>query len=52
MRSDEIVNVSEVAKVFGGGGHIRASGVKFSEQTVSRVKDLIIDEIRKQLEVE
>ena len=26
MRSDEIVNVAEVAGYFGGGGHMRAAG--------------------------
>lgn len=49
LRSDELCNVSQVAEAFGGGGHIRASGVRFREKLPSEVKELIVKEIMKQL---
>ncbi len=50
LRSDEIVNVSLVAEAFGGGGHIRASGVRFRDVDILKVKTMITCEIMKQLE--
>lgn len=49
LRSDEIVNVSLVAEKFGGGGHIRASGIRINDSTCEKVKEALIDEIIKQL---
>ena len=51
LRSDEIVDVSKVAGAFGGGGHIRAAGVRFRDKTTLDIKDSLITEIKKQLEV-
>ena len=47
-RSNEIVNVSEVCSVFGGGGHVRAAGAK-TEGILEDLKEKILIEIRKQL---
>lgn len=49
LRSDEIVDVAKVAEAFGGGGHIRASGVRFRDADILKVKDMITEEIMKQL---
>lgn len=50
MRSNEAVNVSEIAKKFGGGGHIRASGCTVYG-TFEEVMPGIISEIKNALEV-
>lgn len=44
MRSNEKVNVSVIAKEFGGGGHVKAAGVTMNgtaEEIVSQLSDLI-----------
>ncbi len=44
MRSNEKVNVSVIAKEFGGGGHVKAAGVTMdgtAEEIVSKLSDLI-----------
>lgn len=48
MRSNELVNVSEIAKSYGGGGHIRAAGCSMNG-TLEEIKDKIIGDIKKQL---
>ena len=48
LRSGELVNVSDVCFMFGGGGHIRAAG-GLTEGTPEEIRDKIIKEIRKQL---
>ena len=48
MRSNEQVNVSEIAKSYGGGGHIRAAGCSV-KGTLEDIKDMIIKDIAKQL---
>lgn len=57
MRSNDFVNVSEVAAAFGGGGHVRASGCtmtglshKVLEQLIAPIKEQMI--LSKCLEVE
>ena len=50
MRSNEAVNVSEIAVRFGGGGHARASGCTLYG-TFEEVMPPIIEELRKALEV-
>ena len=49
LRSDEIVDVSKVAEKFGGGGHVRASGIRISDALIDKVKEDLIEEIKKQL---
>lgn len=43
FRSNETVNVCEIAKIFGGNGHSRASGAKL-EKTFNEAKNLVIEE--------
>ncbi len=49
MRSNEKVNVSAIAKNFGGGGHIKAAGVTMDgtvEEIVSKLSDLIEEQLK------
>lgn len=49
MRSNEKVNVSAIAKQFGGGGHIKAAGVTMEgtvEEIVSKLSDLIEEQLK------
>ena len=50
MRSNEAVNVSEIAVRFGGGGHIRASGCTLYG-SFEEVMPPVINELKKALEV-
>ncbi len=47
LRSRDI-DVSKVAKVFGGGGHTRASGCRFSS-SIENAKEKVINEVGKHL---
>ncbi len=49
LRSDEAVDVNRVAGYFGGGGHVRASGLKMCG-TPDQIADAIIAKIVEQLE--
>jgi bifunctional oligoribonuclease and PAP phosphatase NrnA len=46
LRSRQFVDVRKIAEIFGGGGHIRASGCTISG-SVQEVKDIIINELKK-----
>jgi bifunctional oligoribonuclease and PAP phosphatase NrnA len=48
FRSKSDVDVNKVAKVFGGGGHIRAAGCRF-EASKEEMLPKILEEIKKQL---
>lgn len=48
FRSKGLVNVMEVAKVFGGGGHAHAAGARF-EGNYNELKKRLISEVAKQL---
>lgn len=50
LRSDCRVNVSEIASRFGGGGHIRASGIKILNKDIREVEKELTLEIKKELE--
>ena len=50
MRSNEAVNVSEIAVKFGGGGHVRASGCTLYGG-FDEVMPKVVDELKKALEV-
>ena len=41
MRSNDFVNVSEVASMFGGGGHVRASGCTMTGLTKNILEKLL-----------
>ncbi len=49
LRSDERVDVSKIAEKFGGGGHIRASGIRMENLTIDEVKEKILKEITNEL---
>jgi phosphoesterase RecJ-like protein len=38
-------NVAEIAKKFGGGGHIRASGFSVQAETIEKAKETVISQI-------
>lgn len=46
LRSKSKVDVRKVAEGFGGGGHIRASGLKMENKTVEEAKKLIVNELK------
>lgn len=48
MRSDEYVNVSEIAQTLGGGGHVRAAGCTL-EGNVDEILSNVVKEVEKQL---
>lgn len=48
LRSKSYVNVSEIAKVFGGGGHVRASGCTIND-SLENAKKIIIREVIKHI---
>ena len=48
LRSNDYVNVSDVALVFGGGGHVKAAGCKMSG-TPEQIKSTLVSIIRKYL---
>lgn len=48
LRSKSYLDVSKVANVFGGGGHIRASGMTV-EGDICKIKDKLFEEIKKGL---
>ncbi len=49
LRSKNYLDVSEIATKFGGGGHIRASGATIKDFDFKRVKEEIIEEIKRKL---
>ncbi|MCH5138902.1 bifunctional oligoribonuclease/PAP phosphatase NrnA, partial [Clostridiaceae bacterium UIB06] len=49
LRSKTKVDVRKIAEVFGGGGHIRASGMKLENKTIEEAKELIVSELKKSL---
>ena len=48
FRSNHVVNVSELAVSFGGGGHVRASGCTFDHQEPDEIITEIINRIPKE----
>lgn len=48
LRSNEYVNVADVALMFGGGGHVRAAGCKISG-TPDQIKAKLVNEVKKAL---
>lgn len=48
LRSNDYVNVSEICMLFGGGGHIRASGAN-TTMSLEEAKNALVRECRKRL---
>jgi len=49
LRSKNYVDVSKIAVKYGGGGHIRASGVTISGKTFSEIKEMLLEDIKGEL---
>ncbi|WP_294129423.1 bifunctional oligoribonuclease/PAP phosphatase NrnA [uncultured Clostridium sp.] len=49
LRAKNYVDVRKIAEVFGGGGHIRASGIKMKNMSMEEAKYEILNEIQKEL---
>lgn len=50
MRSkNKAINVCDVAKIFGGGGHAMAAGIR-TEGTIEGVREVVLAELRKSLD--
>ena len=49
LRSKQNFNVSEFAQHFGGGGHIRASGLIFEDRNLNSCQELIIKKLESDL---
>ncbi len=49
LRAKSYVDVRKIAEVFGGGGHIRASGIKMKNMSMEEAKYEILNEIQKEL---
>ncbi|HNX27088.1 MAG TPA: bifunctional oligoribonuclease/PAP phosphatase NrnA [Phycisphaerae bacterium] len=45
LRSRDFINVAEIAKNFGGGGHARSSGMKVTNMTVDELKKQVVEKI-------
>lgn len=45
LRSKSKVDVRKIAEKFGGGGHIKASGLAMNDKTVEEARELIINEV-------
>jgi len=49
LRSNNYVDVAEIAGEFEGGGHIRAAGCKFSDMSVSEIKQKLLEKIKEKI---
>lgn len=49
LRSKNHVDVRKIAGIFGGGGHIKASGLKIYDVSLEEAKKIILKEIEKEL---
>ncbi len=47
LRSNEYIDVSKIAAKFGGGGHVRASGVIVKGKSLDEAKEAVIEEVVK-----
>lgn len=49
LRSKNHVDVRKIAGIFGGGGHIKASGLKIEDVSLEQARNKILKEIEKEL---
>lgn len=49
FRSKDTLDVRKIAEVFDGGGHTKAAGALIKDVTLEKAKELIIDELEKEL---
>ena len=50
LRSKSYIDCTELAAIFDGGGHVRASGCTFRDKSIEEVRKLILDEAKNFLE--
>ncbi len=50
LRSKSFVDVSKIAKSFGGGGHTRASGISLTGEDIYEFKNIILELVQKCME--
>lgn len=46
LRSKEYVDVSKIAMIFGGGGHVRAAACKMQSGTIEQIKNQLVNSIK------
>lgn len=46
LRSKEYVDVSKIAMIFGGGGHVRAAACKMQNGTIEQIKNQLVNSIK------
>lgn len=49
LRSKNDFDVRNIAQLFGGGGHSKASGILFNDKSLEEVKELLLNAIEKEL---
>ncbi|MBQ6820480.1 MAG: bifunctional oligoribonuclease/PAP phosphatase NrnA [Clostridium sp.] len=49
LRSKNNFDVRKIAEKLGGGGHIKAAGINLNGYTIEKAKDVILEEIEKEL---
>lgn len=49
LRSKNHIDVRKIAEIFGGGGHIRAAGLKIQDVSLEVARNMILKEIEKEL---
>ncbi|QAA33206.1 DHH family phosphoesterase [Clostridium manihotivorum] len=49
LRSKKYLNVNKVASVFGGGGHVRASGITMKDISLEEAKKLVLNQIKEEI---
>lgn len=49
LRSKSKADVRKIAETFGGGGHLRASGLVISNKSIAEVKYMLLSEVKKEL---
>ena len=47
LRSKNYVDVSQIAKKFNGGGHVRAAGLTVFGETIENATKMVVDETLK-----
>lgn len=49
LRSKNDIDVRKIAEALGGGGHVKAAGLKIKDVTLGEAKEKIINEVKKEL---
>ena len=49
LRAIDDINVADIARSLGGGGHVKAAGLRFSNTTLEEAKQKVLAAIRNSL---